>query len=193
MAEYEDGEFPPRREMRMARLVRTFMRWTNEADASAMMVLDGHTNCIWGLAVPGTQQPLLASAAADRTVKIWDTRVNSRSPLRASFKYGNNEATRINPTCVDWDWDGRGVIIGWENAALELWDVEHGAATTTFVSTDSTGWISVMKANLDTGKSTQVNCFVKHPHENLLIAGYEDRNIRIFDARIGTSTSTPLT
>jgi WD40 repeat protein len=102
------------------------------------MVLDGHTNCIWSLAVPSTQQPLLASAAADGTVKIWDTRLNSRSPLRASFKYPSGE-TRVNPTCVSWDWDGRGVIIGWENAAIELWDVERGAASATFLSTDTNG------------------------------------------------------
>lgn len=44
-------------------------------------------------------------------------------------------------------------------------------------------------ANLDTGKSAQVNCFVKHPQERLIIAGYEDRNIRIFDTRIGTRIS----
>ena len=32
-----------------------------------------------------------------------------------------------------------------------------------------------------------MNCLIKHPVENLIIAGYEDRNIRIFDARIGLS------
>jgi len=100
-------------------------------------VLEGHTNCIWSLAVPGTQQPLLASAAADTTVKIWDTRLHSRSPLRASFKYEGNE--KVNPTCVSWDWEGRGIIIGWENAAVELWDVERGTATTKLLSTESSG------------------------------------------------------
>ena len=100
-------------------------------DAAATMLLDGHSNCVWSLAVPGTHQPLLASAAADSTVKIWDTRLHSRSPLRASFKHGKD---KVNPTCVTWDWAGRGVIIGWENAMVEMWDVERGVATTKMVS-----------------------------------------------------------
>ena len=85
-------------------------------DASSSLILEGHTNCIWGLSVPGTQQPLLASAAADGTVKIWDTRLHSRSPLRASFKHAE-DVEKVNPTCVTWDWEGRGIIIGWENAS----------------------------------------------------------------------------
>jgi len=109
-------------------------------DASAISVLEGHTNCIWGLAVPGTQQPLLASAAADYTVKIWDTRLHSRSPLRASFKYpSEDEEEKWNPTCVSWDWEGRGVIIGWENASVEMWDVERGTATVKLMSNDAPG------------------------------------------------------
>jgi WD40 repeat protein len=99
-------------------------------DAVSTSVLEGHTNCIWSLAVPGTLQPLLASAAADGCVKIWDTRVNSRSPLRASFKYHD----KVNPTCVTWDWAGRGILIGWENAMVEMWDVERGIATTKMMS-----------------------------------------------------------
>ena len=154
-------------------------------DAAAASVLEGHTNCIWSLSVPGTQQPLLASAAADGTVKIWDTRLHSRSPLRASFRYSEEEG-KVNPTSVSWDWEGRGIIIGWENASVELWDVERGAPTMKLLSTDAAGIPSAFLANLDTGKSTQVNCFVKHPQERLIIAGYEDRNIRIFDTRIGT-------
>src|SRR5579859_1039549 len=47
------------------------------ADAASINVLEGHTNCVWSVAVPGTGQPLLVSGAADRTVKIWDTRVHS--------------------------------------------------------------------------------------------------------------------
>jgi WD40 repeat protein len=109
-------------------------------DASAISVLEGHTNCIWSLAVPGTQQPLLASAAADCTVKIWDTRTHSRSPLRASFKYSStNEEEKWNPTCVSWDWEGRGVIIGWENSNVEMWDVERASSTMKLISTDTAG------------------------------------------------------
>jgi hypothetical protein len=36
----------------------------------------------------------------------------------------------VMPTCVSWDWEGRGIIIGWGIAAVELWDVERGVATT---------------------------------------------------------------
>lgn len=90
--------------------------------------------------MPGTQQPLLASASADGTVKIWDTRQHSPSPLRASFKYpAEDENDKIKPTYVSWDWEGRGIIVGWENAAVELWDVELGAATMKLVSNDSSG------------------------------------------------------
>jgi striatin 1/3/4 len=110
-------------------------------DTATTTVLEGHTNCIWSLSVPGTQQPLLASAAADGTVKIWDTRLHSRSPLRASFKYPDREE-KVNPTCVSWDWDGRGVIIGWENATVEMWDVEKCVATTKLLPSDSVGTIS---------------------------------------------------
>jgi WD40 repeat protein len=156
-------------------------------DSSAISVLEGHTNCIWGLAVPGTQQPLLASAAADYTVKIWDTRTHSRSPLRASFKYtSNDDEEKWNPTCVSWDWEGRGVIIGWENANVEIWDVEQGTATIKLMSNDTAGTCALVSdVDVESGKSMQVNCLVKHPSEKLVIAGYEDRNIRIFDTRTG--------
>ena len=147
MAGYEDGKSPLQREMRMDRLVIPSPLYPPESivnvsvvDASAISVLEGHTNCIWSLAVPGTQQPLLASAAADYTVKIWDTRLHSRSPLRASFKYtSEDEEEKWNPTCVSWDWEGRGVIIGWENASVEMWDVERGTATMKLISNDAPG------------------------------------------------------
>lgn len=111
-------------------------------------MLEGHTNCIWSLAVPGTQQPLLASASADGTVKIWDTRLQSRSPLRASVKYPE-EAGRVTPTCVSWDWEGRGIIIGWENAVIEMWDIERGAAVSKLVANETSGIITCYpKANI---------------------------------------------
>jgi WD40 repeat protein len=151
MGGYEDGKSRLPHEMHMDRQVqlpppalpllsRGNMVNMVVVDASAISVLEGHTNCIWSLAVPGTQQPLLASAAADYTVKIWDTRTHSRSPLRASFKHpSNDEEEKWNPTCVSWDWEGRGVIIGWENANVEMWDVEQGTSTMKLISTDSAG------------------------------------------------------
>jgi len=110
-------------------------------DANATLVLEGHSNCIWGLACPATQQPLLASAAADGTVKIWDTRPHSRTHIRASFTLRDGDVTGecVNPTCVTWDWDGGGIIIGWENALVELWDVEKGVPTLKLTSNDPTG------------------------------------------------------
>jgi len=110
-------------------------------DANATLVLEGHSNCIWSLASPVTQQPLLASAAADSTVKIWDTRPHSRTHLRASFTFRDDNATGecVNPTCVTWDWDGQGIIVGWENGSVELWDVEKGVPTLKLTSTDPAG------------------------------------------------------
>jgi hypothetical protein len=49
-----------------------------------------------------------------------------------------------------------------------------------------------LAVNVDMGKA-QVNCFVRHPTESLVIAGYEDRHIRIFDTRIGTTPPSSLT
>jgi WD40 repeat protein len=191
MVEYEDGKPRQPLEMHMDHQVYAL---SDElliiVDTSSILVLEGHTNCIWSLAVPLTQQPLLASAAADGTVKIWDTRLYSRSPLRASVKYAHEDGatTKVNPTCVSWDWEGRGVIIGWENTALELWDVERGVPTMKLISNDPHGSNRCRSdANLESDKSSQVNCFVKHPTDNIIIAGYEDRNIRIFDTRIGLS------
>jgi WD40 repeat protein len=154
MAVSVDGGCPPRHETRMARQVVPLLPPCPlppsppavvliVADAMAFLLLEGHTNCIWSLAVPGTQQPLLASASADRTVKIWDTRVHSRSPLRASFRYADSSndpwPEKVNPTCVSWSWDGRGIIVGWENANVELWDVEKGFASAKWISSESTG------------------------------------------------------
>ena len=45
----------------------------------------------------------------------------------------------MNPTSVSWDWEGRGIIIGWGNASVELWDVDRGAATMKLISTDAAG------------------------------------------------------
>lgn len=129
MVESEDGGPHRQRVMRTGHQVQSKLILLMAVDASAVSVLDGHTNCIWSLAVPGTQQPLLASAAADGTVKIWDTRLHSRSPLRASFKYDEEGDEKVMPTCVSWDWEGRGIIVGWGNGSVELWDVERGAAT----------------------------------------------------------------
>jgi WD40 repeat protein len=179
MVEFEDGKFHLHQGTPTDRQVSPPVFVLTIVDAGAVSVLEGHTNCIWSLAAPGTQQPLLASAAADTTVKIWDTRINSRSPLRASFKHGGND--KSNPTCVSWDWEGRGIIIGWEHSAVEIWDVEIGRAVTNFEPSEFGTFLTEF-SNSDSGK-TQVNCLVKHPTETLIIAGYEDRNIRIFDTR----------
>jgi WD40 repeat protein len=117
-----------------------------------MMVLEGHSNCIWSMSCPPTQQPLLVTASADTTVKIWDTRLHSRTPLRASFKSRSQEEKRVNPTCVSWDWEGRGIIIGWENAAVELWDVEKGLPMVKLSPTDLNGK-SLLRDLVDGGRT----------------------------------------
>ena len=38
-----------------------------------------------------------------------------------------------------------------------------------------------------------MNCFVKHPSEEIIVVGYEDRHIRLFDTRTGIPTPNTWT
>ncbi|RKP26249.1 WD40-repeat-containing domain protein [Syncephalis pseudoplumigaleata] len=145
----------------------------------------GHSDIIWDLrlqpASESNARPLIASAAADGTVKLWDTQEEG-SPLRSSFSYegaecGDSDLTRdINPISVDFNRrNHQQMVIGYGNGALRLFDAETGQLV----------MACSIPATCDGSPNTQINRIVAHPTASLVMAAYEDRYLRCFDLNTG--------
>ncbi|ORX54069.1 WD40 repeat-like protein [Hesseltinella vesiculosa] len=136
--------------------------------------LIGHTDAIWDFQL-SPSSPLLASAAADGKVKVWNT-TGTADLLKHSWQAGDQH---VMPTSVDFcRTDGRKVMVAKTDASIQIYDVETGQVITSWNT----------NALPDGQASQQINKIVAHPTMNLVLAGYEDRYIRCFDINSGKAT-----
>ncbi|CAG8522954.1 1082_t:CDS:10 [Paraglomus occultum] len=146
----------------------------------------GHTDVIWDLRlfpIHDQNSQLLASAAADGTVKIWDTE-EVGSPLKSTWNYyGIGHADGLNgggrppvPTSIDFvHTDLKKIAVSFQNSIIKIFDIETGQPVVTFKS-DKT---------YDGTASTQINRIICHPTMPQVFSAHEDKYIRGFDINSG--------
>ncbi|KAG1175243.1 hypothetical protein G6F70_001730 [Rhizopus microsporus] len=146
----------------------------------------GHTDAIWDLKL-SPHGDLLASASADRTVKIWDTQ-SSGSLLKSTWTIdgilssGETQRDKVAPTSLDFCQHDIGKLaISFANAKINVYDIEKGQVAVSLKKSDET---------YDNTRATQVNRIVTHATMPLLISGHEDRHIKVFDTRTGECINT---
>jgi len=127
--------------------------------AGAGKVFGGHTAAIRAIAV-ASDGKLVASAADDRTARLWDARTG-RELRRLEGHRGAVTAVAFTP-------DGRHVVTGGDDRTLRLWDTQTGQPLRTF-----------------TGHTDAVTCVAVSPNGKWLLSGGPDRSVRYWEIATG--------
>lgn len=121
--------------------------------------LRGHTGSVTAVAFSPDER-CLASASADRTVKIWD--LNTGKAL-LTFEGHTDRVTSIafSP-------DGKLLVSGATDKSLIVWDAATGHS----------------RRNFD-GHQGGVNCVAFSPDGRLILSGSDDKTVRVWDVNSG--------
>ncbi|KAJ1549983.1 hypothetical protein HK405_001724, partial [Cladochytrium tenue] len=134
------------------------------------------TDAVWAVR-PGPQPqhvPLLASASADGTVRLWNARhdASAQDKLVATLRHPSTTGVSgqgpllAAPAAVDWlPTDPRKLAVAFRNSTVLLYDVERA---TPVLELDSA-------MTFDGTAATQINSIVCHPTLPLLVSAHEDR------------------
>ena len=109
---------------RAAPLARTLTDLSNSSTklarnlygSDAFVLLSGHTDSIWTAAISNSGQ-LIATASADKTVRVWKPTGEVKAILLASTSVGG-------ATCAAFSPDGRYVVTGSAGEAVRVFDIE---------------------------------------------------------------------
>ncbi|KAI6007452.1 WD40 repeat-containing protein [Pisolithus albus] len=127
----------------------------------AKYVLSGHTMAVSSLKFNPTGS-LLASAAADKQIKIWDVYTGEIVKTFSGHREGVND--------VAWSSDGEFLASASDDKTIILWNIELNSATKTLH-----------------GHTNFVFCVNFNPRSNLLVSGGYDETVRVWDVARGRS------
>ncbi|KAI1287421.1 Striatin-3 [Halotydeus destructor] len=146
--------------------------------------LTGHKDAIWSLlTIEGSNgAPLLCSASADATVRIWDT--NTQQCTNTISLTGDSKA---RPTCIAavsphnnnnaLPTTGTLIAVSFTNGSICIYDIE---------STSSQEVLSFE----NTGTPSRINSIVVHPALPVLVSAHEDKQIKFWDLNTGKCQQT---
>ncbi|GJJ12461.1 hypothetical protein Clacol_006703 [Clathrus columnatus] len=157
-------------------------------DTLCMARFSGHADAIWDLVLL-RNETLLVSSGADGRVIVWDVNsVTTGTPCKPKLTWGYAglgqeldglstqpvAVTALEPVRTQL----KTIAVAYRDSVVKLFDVDTGKVLqkllpTTFDASTSIG---------------QINSLVSHPTMPLLVAGYEDKNIRLFDITTGECT-----
>lgn len=166
-------------------------------EGSHIYKLEGHTDAIWDVCIlasnvnnsTGRSSEVVASASADKTVKIWhvesrtsrDGRPTSqlRLSLSAAGVDGDVTAKSPIPTCITLcQSDMTRLAVAYSDGIVRIFDIETGRL------------LLSSKPDPSGSSPTQVNRLVSHPTLPLLVTGHEDGYIRLIDLKNGNCSHT---
>jgi len=130
----------------------------------ARMVLKGHTNEVWGVAVTPDGKTVV-SGSRDETLKVWDL---ATGHCRATFKghTGVVNGVAITP-------DGKTVVSGSSDNTLRVWDLETGHCRATFEGHSGPIWVAAVT-----------------PDGKTVVSGSIDKTLRVWDLETGRCRAT---
>ncbi|TPX49604.1 hypothetical protein SeMB42_g02554 [Synchytrium endobioticum] len=152
----------------------------------------GHSDAVWDVKPQPSSSAhassILASCAADGTVKIWNTNANNDA-LKLTIRYNGVKSSGTstdtidyppsegpNPTSIDWIPSNlTRLIVAYQNSAVKVFDIITGSEVLSLKSSDS----------YDGTTGTQINKIVCHSTMSLAVTAHEDRFLRIFDLNSG--------
>jgi len=134
-----------------------------------------HTDAVWDLAYHPSK-PLLLSASADCTVKLWRPLEDEQTPLLRTFECDPDDGVPVSCTFVRTD--GNQAVVGFSSSSSALYDIETGQQIVRFTPPSS-------ESPPEPFSQKQVNKIVNHPTSSQSITAHEDGNVRFFDHSSG--------
>jgi WD40 repeat protein len=126
--------------------------------------LEGHTSAVYSM-VLSSDGTTLASASADRTVKLWDIETGAE---RHTLKGHTGAVTHVVLSA-----DGKTLASASDDNTVKLWDTETGAERHTLKGHSSTVWRVVLSAD---GK--------------ILVSASTDNTVKLWDTETGAERHT---
>ncbi|XP_063712529.1 striatin-3-like [Symsagittifera roscoffensis] len=133
-----------------------------------------HKDAVWDLAYHPSK-PLLLSASADCTVKLWRPLEDEQTPLLQTFESLPDDGVPVSCTFVRTD--SNQAVVGFSSSSSVLYDIETGQQIVRFTPPSDTP--------AEPFSPKQVNKIVNHPTSSQTITAHEDKYLRFFDHSSG--------
>eukprot|EP01129_Flabellula_baltica_P013951 TRINITY_DN6585_c0_g1_i1.p1 TRINITY_DN6585_c0_g1~~TRINITY_DN6585_c0_g1_i1.p1 ORF type:complete len:935 (+),score=236.07 TRINITY_DN6585_c0_g1_i1:24-2807(+) len=138
--------------------------WDWENDFSLVRTFEGHSHYVMMIAFNPKDPNTFATAAMDKTIKIWS--LGSREPnyTLGGEKLGGH-TKGVNSVSYYFAGDKPYLISGSDDKTVKVWDYQTKSCVRTI-----------------DGHSDNVSCAMFHPHLPLIITGSEDGNVRLYNS-----------
>ncbi|GMH32687.1 hypothetical protein BSKO_00521 [Bryopsis sp. KO-2023] len=134
-------------------------RSREESTFAFVRAIEGHEGTVSTVRFQPTSGKLLASASADRTVRIWDCETGNQTQILRGHEAGLND--------VSWRKNGGGVCSASDDSTVNVWNVETGDVE--------------RRLQGHTNLVFSARCGTS---ENLVVSGSFDETVRVWDMRV---------